>query len=100
MGPELWVGLAAVFVSGGAIGAAGTLLSQWLIRKMGNDQAPPRVGNDREVALLRAEVADLGRQVRNLDDRLDFQEKLLGGATPTTHPPPRLEPAEPEPEGE
>jgi len=30
MGPEFWVGLAAVFVSGGAVGAAGTLLAQWL----------------------------------------------------------------------
>jgi len=39
MGPEFWVGLAAVFVSGGAVGAAGTLLSQWLIRKLGSDEA-------------------------------------------------------------
>lgn len=90
MGPEFWIGLAAVFVSGGAVGAAGTLLSQWIIRKLGGDDPPPAPLGNREVALLRVEVSDLARQMRNLDDRLDFQEKLLGGATPITQPPPRL----------
>lgn len=90
MGPEFWIGLAAVFVSGGAVGAAGTLLSQWIIRKLGSDDPPPAPLGNREVAFLRAEVSDLARQLRNLDDRLDFQEKLLGGATPITQPPPRL----------
>lgn len=96
MGPEFWVGLAAVFVSGGAVGAAGTLLSQWVLRKL---SGPPRAAgrlDDPEVATLRADVADLARQVRNLDDRLDFQEQLLGGASPTTQPPPRLPPSEAE----
>ena len=95
LGPEFWVGLAAVFVSGGAVGAAGTLLSQWLLRKMGGGQpAAPTLG-EREVRFLRTELADLARQVKNMDDRLDFQERLLGGASPTTQPPPRLTPAEP-----
>jgi hypothetical protein len=90
MGPEFWVGLAAVFVSGGAIGAAGTLLSQWLVRKL-SDPGPGSTGRElRETDLLRGEVADLSRQIQNLDARLDFQEQLLGGSTPTTQPPPRL----------
>lgn len=88
MGPEFWVGLAAVFVSGGAIGAAGTLLSQWIIRKLGDE--PAAADGARELAQLRANVAELARQVRNLDARLDFQEQLLGGATPLTQPPPRI----------
>ena len=95
MGPEFWVGLVAVFVSGGAIGAAGTLLAQWLVRRLGaGDTAAVRPPSEREVALLRQDVSDLARQLQNLDARLDFQEQLLGGATPATQPPPRLTQAE------
>ena len=93
MGPEFWVGLAAVFVTGGAVGAAGTLLSQWLIRKLGDSGSGTAGLGSREAALLRSEVADLSRHVRNLDARLDFQEQLLGGSTPTTAAPPRLGPS-------
>lgn len=96
MGPEFWIGLAAVFVSGGAIGAAGTLLSQWILRKLGDDAPPSRSLEGRDLALLRGEVSELTRHVRNLDARLDFQEQLLGGATPETRPPPRLPPPDPE----
>ena len=94
MGPEFWVGLAAVFVSGGAVGAAGTLLAQWLVRRVGPGEAAVRPPNEREVALLRQDVSDLARQLHNLDARLDFQEQLLGGSTPMTQPPPRLTPPE------
>lgn len=94
MGPEFWIGLAAVFVSGGAIGAAGTLLSQWLIRKLGSDAHAAQTPGARDLALLRADVSELVRQVHNLDARLDFQEQLLGGATPLTQPPPRLTPVD------
>jgi hypothetical protein len=92
MSPEVWVGIAAVFVAGGAIGAVGTLLSQWVIRKVSDDDRPRDRVDDREVGLLRSEVYDLGRQIQNMDARLDFQEKLLGGATPTDLPPERLFP--------
>jgi hypothetical protein len=94
MGPEIWVGIAAVFVSGGAIGAAGTLLAQWVVRKVGEAGNPSGPLGDREVALLRAEVADMSRQLRNLDARVDFQEQLLGGSLQTSAPPPRLEPSD------
>ena len=46
--------------------------------------------NDPERAVLRSEVAELGRQMRNLDARLDFTEQLLGGALPLAPPPARL----------
>jgi len=90
MDPEIWVGIAAVFVSGGALGAGGVLLAQWLARKLGSADALPPSADDRQIELLRGEVSDLSCQLRNLDARLDFQEQLLGGATPTTRPPPRL----------
>lgn len=91
MNPEVWIGIAAVFVSGGAIGAAGTLMAQWFLRKIGEPTPGPRASLDRrEVEMLRSDVADMSRQLRNLDARLDFQEQLLGGATPTVQPPPRL----------
>jgi hypothetical protein len=91
MGPEMLIALVAVFVSGGAVGTAGTLLTQWLLRRF--DGAPPR---DRvapgDVDALRAEVSEMSRQVRNLDARLDFTERLLDGALTPTHTDP--EPAE------
>jgi hypothetical protein len=98
MGPEIWVGITAVFVSGGAIGAAGTLLAQWIVRKASEAGQPPRSLDKREVALLRAEVSDMSRQLRNLDSRVDFQEELLGGSLQGTAPPPRLAPPDTEPE--
>ena len=95
MGLEFWVGLAAVFVCGGAVGTAGTLLSQWVVRKLtGPETAPRPPRSDREMELLRSEVTDLSRMVENLDTRLDFQEQLLGGGLPMTQGPQRLsEPA-------
>lgn len=102
MGPEFWVGLAAVFVCGGAVGTAGTLLSQWVVRHLtGPERSPTTPPFDRDMELLRSEVADLSRMVDNLDARLEFQEQLLGGGLPTTQGPPRLseqaqdEPADP-----
>jgi hypothetical protein len=81
-------------VSGGAIGAAGTLMAQWVVRKLGGDVgvpvSPPSIGG-RDLELLRMEVSDLGRQVENMDARLEFQEQLLGGSLQTSAPPPRLQ---------
>jgi hypothetical protein len=101
MGPEFWVGLAAVFVCGGAVGTAGTLLSQWVVRHLtGPERSPTRPLSHREMDLLRAEVADLGRMVENLDARLEFQEQLLGGGLPMTQGPARLsDPAQGDPIG-
>ena len=97
MGPEVWVSLAAVFVAGGAIGSAGTLLTQWILRKV--DLVPPQgeLGAP-EYRVMRKELAELGRQMRNVDARLDFAEQLLGGALPLAPPPSRLAPLEEEPE--
>lgn len=92
MDPEIWVVVAAVFISGGAIGTSGTLLAQWLLKKLSQpDEAPRRAFRDVDLEVLRADVAEMDRKLRNVDARLDFQEQLLGGGTPTTVPPPRLE---------
>jgi len=96
MGAEFWVGLAAVFVCGGAVGTAGTLLSQWVVRKLTDPEPASKTPlSDREMEVLRLEVTDLSRMVENLDARLDFQEQLLGGGLPMTQGPQRL--SEPSP---
>jgi hypothetical protein len=95
MGPEVWVGIAAVFISGGAIGSAGTLLAQWLLRKLEDGPAPQRTLEAVERDALRSEVAELHKHIRNMDARLDFTERLLDGALPLSPPPTRL-PALPE----
>jgi len=95
MSPEFWVGIVAVFVSGGAIGSVGTLLAQWIVKRLEHPDAGRARLDDREMDLLRSEVGELGRHVRNLDARLDFTEQLLGGALPLAPPPTRLEPPGP-----
>ena len=81
MEPEIIVGILAIFVSGGAMGAAGTILGQWVLRKI--SAPPPRqMGfvKPREMEVLRAEVADMATRLHSVDTRLDFTEQLLGGA--------------------
>ena len=80
MGPEFWVTVASAFVAGGAIGSSGMLLAQWILKKADGDAPNPLQGP--EYRMLRTEVAHLGKQMRNVDSRLDFAEQLLGGALP------------------
>ena len=90
MGPELWVTIGAVFVAGGAIGSAGTLLAQFLLKRI--DMGPPtrhQVDSEERRALAR-EVAELHKHLRNMDARLDFTEQLLDGGLPLAPPPTRL----------
>ncbi len=99
MEPEVLIGIVAVFVAGGGVGAVGTLLTQWVLRKIdGPSRPPPHKTVDRaEVDLLRSEVAEVNRHLYNLDTRLDFTEQLLGGAIPTTMAPGRLSGQSPDP---
>ena len=92
MGPEVWVAVASAFVAGGAIGSSGIMLAQWVLKKVDVDAPNPLQGP--EYRVLRNEVAHLGKQVRNVDARLDFAEQLLGGALPLAPAPSRLESAE------
>jgi hypothetical protein len=52
--------------------------------------------------ILRAGIHDISRHVHNLDARLDFQERLLGGSLVSSTQPERLPPREERemPEGE
>lgn len=95
MSPELWVAAIALFVAGSAIGSAGTLLAQWLLRKVDGPHRPPL--DVTEFRLLRGDVYELSRHVHNLDARLEFQERLLGGALTPSPPPDRI--PTPPPEG-
>lgn len=88
MSAELVIGLVAVFLSGGAIGSAGTLLAQWILKKV--DGPPARSLGEAELDALRSEVVELGRHMRNFDARLDFTERLLDGALPLAPPPGRM----------
>lgn len=90
MGPEVWVAVVAVFISGGAIGSAGTLLAQWILKGMGTENRAPRGLDPVERDVLREEVAELHRHLRNMDARLDFTERLLDGALPVAPPPTRM----------
>ncbi len=81
------------------MGATGMLLSQWVVRKM---SPPPQHRMDlldpREVEGMRADVADLAVRLHSVDARLDFTEKLLGGALSGAHPPEPLPPPQDHPE--
>jgi hypothetical protein len=99
MGPELWVGLVAAFVSGGAIGSAGTLLTQWILRKAEALPSARQRLEATEMDGLRAEVADMARHIHNLDARLDFTERLLDGALPLAPPPGHVHDSPPPPDG-
>ena len=90
MGPEVVIVIAAAFISGGAIGSAGTLLAQWIVKGMGSGSEPPRRALDPERDILRHEVAELHKHLRNMDARLDFTERLLDGAIPLAPPPERM----------
>ncbi len=90
MGPEVLIVIAAAFVSGGAIGSAGTLLAQWILKGVGSGSEPPRRVLDAERDILRQEVAELHKHLRNMDARLDFTERLLDGALPLAPPPERM----------
>jgi hypothetical protein len=90
MSPEIWIALVAVLVSGGAIGSAGTLLAQWLLRRLDTAPAERSGLGAAEVTKLRAEVVDLSRHVHNLEARLDFTERLLDGALPLAPAPARI----------
>lgn len=100
MGPEFWVTVGAVFLGGGAIGSAGTLFAQWLLKKVDGQDEPRRTLGSAEMDLLRVDVHDISRHVHNLEARLDFQERLVGGSlTPSVQPerlPPRAETEPPE----
>ncbi len=82
MEPEIIIGIAGVFVSGCAIGSVSILAMQWAARRLSGDHGRPPPLEAQEMGMLRGEVADLSRVVRDLGERVDFQERLLAGETP------------------
>ena len=93
MEPEIIIVVLATFVGGGAMGATGMLLCQWVVRKM---SPPPQQRLDlmdpRDVEAMKADVADLAVRLHSVDARLDFTEQLLGGALSGARPPESLAP--------
>ena len=83
MEPEIIIGIAAVFVSGGAIGSLATLATGWVFKQMrGERAAGTQTLADPEVELLRNDVAEMSHRLRQLDYRLEFTEQLIGGSNP------------------
>lgn len=95
MSPEFWVAAAALFISGSAIGSAGTLFAQWILRRVYGPDEPRRSLEATELRLLRSDVHDISRHVHNLDARMEFTERLLGGSLTPNSPPHRFEPTQP-----
>ncbi len=91
MDVEIIIVVLASFVGGGAMGATGMLLCQWVVRKM---SPPPRHPLDlmdpRDIEVMKADVADLAVRLHSVDARLDFTEQLLGGALSGARPPEAL----------
>ena len=77
MTPEIIV-IIAVFISGGALGAAGALLGQWVLKKVQDETPQQRRLESGDFDLLRNDLAELSRKVHQVDVRLDFTEQLLG----------------------
>lgn len=93
MEAEIIIGALAVFVSGGAMGAAGILLCQWVV---GRVSPPPQrrllTVDPRDFEVMKADVDDLSVRLHSVDARLDFTEQLLGGALSGARPPAPLPP--------
>ena len=91
MEPEIIIGALAIFVSGGAMGAAGIVLCQWVVGKVSpRSQERLQLGDPRDIEAMKADVADLAVRLHSVDARLDFTEQLLGGALSGTRPPEAL----------
>ncbi len=95
MEPEIIIVVLASFVGGGAMGATGMVLCQWVVRKMSPPPQRQLGGVDpRDVEAMKADVADLAVRLHSVDARLDFTEQLLGGALSHARPPESLPPAQ------
>jgi hypothetical protein len=95
MQPEIIIVVLAVFIMGGTMGAAGTVLCQWILGKM-SAPASRRIGagDPRELEVLKEELADMAVRLHSVDERLDFTEQLLGGALSGARPPEPLPPVD------
>lgn len=85
MEPEILIVLVSVFVAGGMIGAAGILLAQFFMRRIPGVSAtgaPTRA----ELEGIRRDVTEIAYHLGSVEERIDFTEQLLGGATPTEVP--------------
>lgn len=78
---EVLVGVIAVFVSGTGIGVGATLFTQWAHKKLTWHPPDPSHLHGQQLSGLRGELDDLAGQVRDLNQRVDFQERLLAGGT-------------------
>lgn len=76
---EVLVGVIAVFISGGGVGVGATLFTQWVHKKL--TWHPPEQPHlqAHEMSGLQGEVDDLTKAVLDLNQRMEFQERLISG---------------------
>ena len=84
-----WMVIVLAFLAGGGMGVSGILVSQWLVGKF--DVSKERA-NAQAMRRIRGDMMELDNQVTNIDARLDFTEKLLGGALTVSPAPARQRP--------
>ena len=74
---EVLIGISAVFVSGTGIGVGVTLFTQWAHRKLTwhPPERPPL--HEHQLSSLQGEVDDLTKAVLDLNQRVEFQERLI-----------------------
>ena len=84
-----WVMIGVAFVAGSGLGTSGVLLLQWIAGRFDpNRKAAEETA--RALDEFRTSLVELDEQVANVDSRLDFTERLLGGALTVAPGPPRL----------
>jgi len=99
MDVQIWLIVGLAFLGGGTLGSLVTLTVQWVLGRLGHGRSFDKEGNRRTVRMLQGKLRELGNQVANLegqcanvDIRLDFAEKLLGGSLTASAAPERMVP--------
>ena len=77
---EVIIGVAAVFISGAGVGVGVTVFTQWAIRKLTWHPTQDRQVSPPQASGLKGEVEDLTRAVLDLNERMEFQERLSAGS--------------------
>jgi hypothetical protein len=76
---EVLVGIIAVFISGGGVGVGATLFTQWVHKKLTwRPPEQPRIQAE-QMSGLQNDVDDLTKAVLDLNQRMEFQERLISG---------------------
>ena len=74
---EVLIGVLGVFTSGIGIGAGATLFTQWAHKKLTWHPPERPLLHEQQLTGLQGEVDDLTKAVLDLNQRVEFQERLI-----------------------